>query len=136
MKKKSILWYILCCVMLLCLAGTSVATASEIEPRADTEFNSATTTLKTNKSISFRAVTYETKEEISVTAVWLERKNADGSWTYICALTPPSTVFTDTFAYSATVDYSAYIGSGTYRAWATYNADGHAIVRSSNERTY
>ena len=135
MKNRNIL-YIACFVLLLVLAMCHVAYADEITPYADSEFSSATTTLKTDKSISFRAVTYDVKEEISVTAVWLERKNADGSWTYICALTPPSTVFTDTFAYSVTVDYSASIGSGTYRAWATYNADGHAIVRSSNERTY
>lgn len=122
--------------VIILLSITFVASAQEAIPYADTEFDSATTVLKSNKQVSFRCATYSTKDEISVTSCWLEIENSDGSWSYVCSLPAPTAVFTNTFAYSATVDYSEYIGSGTYRVWATYDADGHSITRCSNERTF
>lgn len=113
-----------------------VAFAEGIVPYADTEFDSASTTLKSSKQVTFRAVTYDTKDCLSVTSCYLEIKNDDGSWSYVCSLPAPTTKYYDAYAYSATVDYSSYIGSGTYRVWATYDADGHSITRCSNERTY
>lgn len=71
-----------------------------------------------------------------VTACWLEQKNNDGSWTTVCSLAAPSVVSQNDFSYSATMDYSSEIGTGTYRIRAVYNADGHAITRYSNERTF
>lgn len=135
MKIKSMFCFILCVVMLMLPVWGEVS-AQEILPYADTEFDSATTVLKSTKQVSFRCATYSTKNSISVTNCWLEMENSDGSWSYVCALTPPSIVYTNTFAYSATVDYSDNIGTGTYRVWATYDADGHSITRCSNERTY
>ena len=38
--------------------------------------------------------------------------------------------------YSTEVDYSSYIGTGTYRVAGMFNADGHMITRYSNERTF
>lgn len=133
MKKGVLACVVLCMIM---VAALTSAVAQELMPYADTEFDSASTVLKSSKQVSFRCVTYETKNSLSVTACWLEKKNTNGSWSYVRSLTPPSTVLTNTFAYSATADYSAYIGSGTYRVWATYNADGHTISRCSNERTF
>lgn len=115
---------------------TGIAYAEGIVPYADTEFDSASTTLKSSKQVTFRAVTYDTKDCLSVTSCYLEIKNDDGSWSYVCSLPAPTTKYYDAYAYSATVDYSSYIGSGTYRVWATYDADGHSITRCSNERTY
>ncbi len=123
-------------LILLCILGISIASASEIMPFADAEFNSTATVLKSTKQVSFRCVTYETMDRLSVTSYYLERKNNDGSWSYVCSLPAPTTVYYDAYAYSATVDYSSYIGTGTYRVWATYDADGHSITRYSNERTY
>lgn len=112
------------------------AVAEDIMPCADSEFASATTVLKSTKQVSFRAITNNVKSSISVTACWLEKENSDGSWSTVCTLTPPSVVSENSFTYSATMDYSSYIGTGTYRIQATYNADGHTITRCSNERTF
>ena len=135
MKKKH-LWITAICLAILFVAGITTAWASEVMPCADTEFISATTTLKSSKQVSFRSITHQTKGQLSVVACWLEKQNTDGSWFYVCSMTPPSTVYTNTSAYSASKDYSNYIGTGTYRVWATYDADGHRISRCSNERTF
>lgn len=121
-------------VLLMVLANTAYAT--DIMPRADTEFISTATVLKSSKAVSFRATTYEVKDSISVTACWLEIKNSDGTWTTVCSLPVPSAVGTETISFSTSKDYSSYIGNGTYRVWATYTADGHSISRCSNERTF
>ena len=42
----------------------------------------------------------------------------------------------DNPAYTAYMDYSSSIGSGTYRIGFIANADGHTVTRYSNERTY
>ena len=124
--------------LLLSLMPICVAFADsyDIMPCADSEFNSATTLLKSTKQVSFRAVAYNVKSSISVTACWLEIQDSDGNWSTVCQLPPPSYVSENAFTYSYTVDYSDYIGSGTYRIWATYDADGHSITRCSNERTF
>lgn len=124
------------CFLAVSLIFCSMASAYEITPYADTEFDSATTLLKATKQVSFRAVTYNVKSSISVTTCWLEKENDDGTWSTVCTLPPPGIEAEDTFAYSATVDYSEYIGTGNYRIRATYNADGHTITRYSNERTF
>lgn len=132
-SRRSILVLI---ALLLLLSTINLASASTIMPYADTEFYLVTTTLKSDKSASFKCATYDTKNSISVTYCWLEKRAVDGSWFYVCSLTPPSTVITNSFGYTAVKDYSPYIGTGTYRIWATYNADGHTVTRCSNERTY
>lgn len=118
------------------LVTVSYATAEEIMPRADSEFASVITVLKTSKQVSFRAVTNNVKARISVTACWLEKENDDGTWSTVCTLPPSSVEAEETFAYSATVDYSEFIDTGNYRIRATYDADGHTITRYSNERTF
>ena len=40
------------------------------------------------------------------------------------------------YIYGASISYAAYIGSGTYRITATYEADGYQITRNSNERSF
>lgn len=132
MNKKMALFIALVFVTVFC----SFAMAEDAAPCADTEFASVTTVLKSTKQVSFRAITNNVKSSISVTACWLEKEGSDGSWFTVCALTSPSSVSEDAFTYSATVDYSKYIGTGNYRIRATYNADGHAITRYSNERTF
>lgn len=123
-------------LLVFLLASTNTSKADDITPYADSEFASVTTVLKKTKQVSFRAVTNNVKATISVTACWLEIENDDGTWSTVCSLPTPSFVASETFAYSTTVDYSEYIGTGTYRIRATYNADGHTITRYSNERTF
>ncbi len=136
MNKPVSIFFAFVLVFSLLLGTMPNANASEIMPYADSEFNSATTLLKATKQVSFRAVTYSVKSSISVSACWLEKKNNDGTWSTVCPLPTPSFVASETFAYATTVDYSDYIGTGTYRIRATYNADGHTITRYSNERTF
>lgn len=110
--------------------------AVEIAPRADSEFASITISLKSSKQVSFRAIANDIKKQIKVTACWLERKNADDTWSNVGTLTPPGVIAENAFTYSATVNYSSNIGSGTYRVGATFDADGHSVSRYSNERSY
>ncbi len=126
---------ILCLLMLGVLFFSNIACASSVTPRADTEFVSAYPSLKTTQDVTFRCTTYQTKASLSVTDCWLELY-VNGSWVRVCDLTPPSYVAYNTFSYTETVDYSAQIGTGTFRVWATFNADGHEITRCSNERTF
>ncbi len=126
------------CVLASIISSISfcVAEASEVIPCADSEFASITTSLKSSKQVIFRALTSNMKKSISVTACWLEKKNADDSWSTVCTLSAPSTIASNAFSYSATMDYSSQIGTGTYRIRANYNADGHEVTRYSNERTF
>lgn len=137
MMNKPRTWIVFICLFVVIMGGMAkIGMATEIEPRADAEFALTSTTLKSSKDVSFRCVTYDTKSQLSVVACWLEKKNTDGSWFFVCSMTPPSTVYTNTSAYSVSKSYSSYIGKGTYRVWATYDADGHRISRCSNEQTY
>lgn len=129
-------YLVLLIVTIVISLSISQSLANQIDPLSDSEFDIVTTTLKSTKSAKFDCTTYDIKNSISVTYCWLEKKATNGTWFYVCALTPPSTVHSGTFAYTAIVDYSAYIGTGTYRIWATYNADGHTVTRCSNERTF
>lgn len=135
MSKRTV-WVKLICITMVLSIFLTHAYALQISPLSDSEFDIVTTNLKSTKKVTFSCTTYDIKNSIRVTACWLEKKATNGSWFYVCNLTPPTTVITDTFAYYATVDYSSYIGTGTYRIWATYNADGHTVTRCSNERTY
>lgn len=120
-------------MVLLMLFGTALAEG--ITPYADSEFMSATASLSTRKDVSFSCYTYEDKASIKVTACWLEKKSGT-TFSKVCNLPAPTEEYKDNFAYAALMDYSAYIGTGTYRVGFTVNADGHAISRYSNERTF
>ncbi len=119
----------------LLLMTVSSALAIEITPYADPVFYSTTISLMTTKKVDFDASTYEIMDSISVTACSLE-KHVNNAWTDAGSLTPPSKVNTNTFGYSASMDYSAKIGTGTYRIKATFNADGHEVTRYSNSRAF
>lgn len=122
--------------LLIVFVLVNTAVATEIMPRADTEFTTTAIVLKSSKTVSFRATTYEVKDSISVTACWLEIENDDGSWSTVCSLPTPSGAASQTFSFSTNADYSSYIGTGNYRIRATFNADGHTLTRTSNERSF
>lgn len=121
-------------VLIITILISSIAYA-EVEPRADILFNEATINLRSDQSVLFSFSLYEVKTKLSVLTCWLEQE-IDGEWEYACALASPSAEFLNTFAYMATMDYSSEIGTGTFRVWATFNADGYEITRCSNERTF
>lgn len=122
-------------IALMCSMATAYAQDNVAVPYADTEFSSAYPNLTSSKSVTFHALTYDIKNEIKVTYACLEQK-VYGEWTYVCDLPEPSLVSYNTIGYTASVNYSSYIGSGTYRVGATFDADGHSISRYSNERTF
>lgn len=132
MKKRSFGLIFLVAIILL---GMGVAVAGEIMPLADSEFYVAFPMLGADKTVTFSARTYGNKSSISVTSCRLEEKVSEYTWMGI-SVPAPSYVATNTFGYTATKDYSAYIDSGTYIFYATFDADGHAITRSSGERTF
>lgn len=127
---------IICLFLAFCILNCSMAMASNVMPRADTEFMSTSLLLKSTKQVTFRATTYEEKDKISVTACWLEKENADGSWTTVCSLPAPSAYASESISFSTTVNYSSYIGTGNFRIQATFNADGHTLTVTSNERSF
>lgn len=123
------------CLVLVFSVCVSTALASEVMPFADSEFDIASALLSTKKDVSFSCLTYEIKGTIRITNCWLQKKSGS-NWTFVCTLTAPSTIATNTDSYAALMDYSSKIGTGTYRVGFTVNADGHAITRYSNSRTF
>lgn len=136
MNKK--LLFVLVAILALCTTLPAFAAANPnqtLRPMADEEFAMATPNLTTYKSVLFTSSTYEEKDKLSVTECWLEKK-VGTEWEFVCDLPAPIRVETNTFVYTAEVDYSSYIGKGTFRVGATFDADGHSITRYSNTRTF
>ena len=121
-------------VLTLLMVMVVVATASA-EILADYVFNSATVSLNTSKSAVFSAETINEAESIKVTGVKLY-KMVGGTWQFIQNLPAPSDESTNDIYFSASYDYSSYIGTGNYRLKVTFTADGHSISRYSNSRTF
>ena len=103
---------------------------------ADAEFRSASITLTSGKLVVYSANLYGDKESISVVSADLYREVAPDDWEFVCSLPVPSHVAHNVSSYGAYVDCSAYIGTGTFRITATYEADGYQITRNSNERSF
>lgn len=132
MKKKLIAAVV--GVILLVLFVQS-ACATGITPYADSEFSIASASLSSYKTVSFSCVTYVEKECISVTSCWLQQK-VNNRWKRVCDLDAPTNTATNSISFGSYMDYSSDIGTGTYRIGFTVDADGHAITRYSNERSF
>lgn len=115
------------------LSFIGIATAAIL---ADPVFESATTNLKSTKNATFYAETSSVQSSIKVTRVRLYKQNSNGTWSYVRDLPAPTHEATNTMLFGATKDYSSYIGTGTYRIYTTFCADGHYISRYSNTKTY
>ena len=94
------------CLVLIISVCSSTANAFEIMPLADSEFDVASALLSTRKDVSFSCLTYEIKGTIKITSCWLQKKSGD-NWVWVCPLTAPSTVATNTDTYAALMDYSS-----------------------------
>lgn len=124
---------VLCVTLItICLLYVSIVSASIL---SDPIFDTVDTTLGSTKTAYFQAETFD-KHDISVTAVKLYIKNSDNTWSFVKNLTPPSYVAEYSRYYNSNKNYSSHIGSGTYKLYVTYNADGHTISRYSNTQTY
>ena len=102
---------------------------------SDGVFDSASVYLSSTKIASFNAETSVSQNSIMVTQVRLYKKIGN-NWVYQGNLPAPTNVVTNFDLYTASMDYSSYIGAGTYRIYATFTADGHSTSRNSNTATY
>jgi len=131
MKKNKIITI----TALILIITVLIAPAASAARLADPLFESVTTNLLSAKVASFSAMTNEVQNRIAVTRCMLYKKNG-AAWIYVRDLPTPSEVGMNTLLYGSAMDYSGYIGSGTYRLYVTYCADEHSISRYSNTRTY
>ena len=131
--KKKLIATVVSVILLVLFAQNACATG--IAPYADSEFSIASASLSSHKTVSFSCVTYVEKKCISVTSCWLQKK-VNNKWTRVCDLDAPSNTANNSAAFGAYMDYSSDIGTGTYRIGFTVDADGHAITRYSNERSF
>ena len=72
---------------------------------------------------------------MSITKCWLQQK-INHSRIKVCDLDAPINTATNSMSFGALMDYSSQIDTGTFRVRFTVNADGHAITRYSNSRTF
>lgn len=137
-KNKNIVKELLVLLCLACFLITMLPSAIAediVRPMADTEFARATANLTSRKTVIYTLTTYEYKNVLAIESCWLMKK-VDGEWTFVCGLPRPDERGSNTFTFATEVDYSSYIGTGTYRVAGMFNADGHMITRYSNERTF
>lgn len=118
----------------LCISSVALSLAENIIQPRDAVFTSASIQLDSNKQATYRCVTKSSCNSLYVVSCYLEHY-ISGEWVTIRTLTPPSLVLSG-IAYSYTLNHSDAIGTGRYRIWATFSADGYTITRCSNERTY
>lgn len=138
--KKNIVNKLLALLCLTCFLITILPSAiaeipGVVQPMADTEFARATANLTSRKTVIYTLTTYEYKDVLAIESCWLMKK-VDGEWTFVCGLPRPDKRGSNTLSFATEVDYSSYIGTGTYRVAGMFNADGHMITRYSNERTF
>ena len=126
----------LCLMLMMLTVLVSTAFAQEISPRADEVFHKAAATLYSDKWVTYNCVVMGIVGELKITGCWLQKK-VNGSWVWQKSLPVGGYVAYNTNSMGYDIDYSSYItGAGTYRVGFTANADGHAITRYSNERTF
>ena len=101
----------------------------------DEIFHSTYTTLDSSKVVTFYARTKITQPSIYVSSCYLYKKNGN-VWNPDHSLPVPPDVATNTITFGATMDYSSYIGTGTYRVRVTYCSNGHSVSKYSNSVTY
>lgn len=121
-------------ILIICLVVTQYSAIAAT--LADPVFDYTASNLSSSKTVSFCAETFNTVESIRVTRVVLYQKNSSNAWVYSKDLTVPTDVSYDYDYFYCNMDYSNDIGSGTYRLYVTYCAEGHSISRYSNTRTF
>lgn len=127
-KRKKVLLLL----VVLIFSWVSIALAGTY---SDEVFESVVVSLSSTKTATFTADTYLRQNSIKVIVVRLYRQYGN-SWTFTGYLPVPTNEATNALYYGAIMDYSSYIGTGTYRILATFTADGHSISRYSNTITY
>lgn len=123
---------ILAAIMILSLMSV-LAIAQEVEPYANLYFADASVAFDTRDYTVFSAFTTYVADRIAVASCSLQVE--DGSFReMIQYLNPPGYVAMNTVTYSAEKTFSLNCESGkNYRIKAVFSADGHTVVRYSNE---
>ena len=124
---------LVCLALIVCLTVLSTGTAVS-EKKASDVFESMMVSLTASKSVSFSAVAKTTAACLSVSSCKLY-KFLGVSWHYVCDLPLPSAAY-NTMLYSAYMDYASYIGTGIYRIYVVFSADGNTDTQYSNQRTF
>jgi hypothetical protein len=122
-------------VTILLLVSTLIcsASAAEVQPQANLYFASASVAFDTRGYTVFSAFTTYVADRIAVASCSLQVEDGD-SWETIQYLNPPGYVAMNTVTYSAEKTFSLNCESGkNYRIKAVFSADGHTVVRYSNE---
>ncbi|MDO5378407.1 MAG: hypothetical protein Q4G52_08735 [Clostridia bacterium] len=134
MKKLKISLVLVITMLLLGIA--SQAYANDIVPYASDDVTSASVSLSSSKSVTYKLVATRLDTNITVNYCYLYKKNANGDWAYKASMTKalPSDCTSDMIE---TCDASAYITeSGTFRVKASFTAGNSTVTRTSNERTF
>ena len=131
---KKIIILLLSAVVLLFGVISYGNAENNMEHRASTIFTSTSAVLKSDKRCIYNCSTKNSCNSLSISSCYLECY-ISGEWVRISTLTPPSLVVSGT-AYTYSANYSSNIGTGRYRVWVTFNADGHTKTFCSNEQTY
>lgn len=129
---------------ILCLCMTTMTTSSLAEnmtPYANLVFESAGVSIGRSMDADFSSGMHCNCTTIYVSSCTLEKKNANGTWSYASSLTPPSETATNTSNFGAYKDYSDSCTPGnTYRIRATfaavYKGVTYTVNRTSNSVDY
>ena len=126
---------------ILCLCIMTNAMAEGMTPYANLVFESARVSIGKSMDADFSSGMHCNCTTIYVSSCTLEKKNANGTWSYASSLTPPSETATNTSDFGAYKDYSASCTSGnTYRIRATfaavYKGITYTVNRTSNSVDY
>lgn len=122
-------------ILMLVFLMSSVICNVVASTLADPVFDSISTSLSSSKTVTFIATTFDDCNSISITRVRLY-KRINNVWTYQGDLPLPTNATSQPDYYFATADYSDDIGTGTYRLYTTFCADGHNTSGYSNTRTF
>lgn len=110
------------------------AFASGFVPFASSIFDSASISLNSSMTATFKATTMQ-NTTIKVTSCTLQKK-VNGVWQNASSLTAPPSA-SSTLKYVETKDYSSQCTGGTiYRISATFSAGDETLTRTSGEVKY
>lgn len=109
------------------------ASASMIMPFAHNYISSSAVVLGSSKKVGFE-VTCKNVYTIEVVSCYIEKKNSNGTWSNVGSVELPSSV--TSIVMNKSSNASSLIGTGTYRAVATYSVEGETTTSTSASRTF
>lgn len=128
-------------VVILLLCSLPCALAENAAPYASLVFEKASVSITRSMNADFTAGMNCNCTSIYVASCSLEKRNANGTWSFVTSLTPPSDTASNASNFGAYKNYSGSCTSGTtYRIKATfaaiYNGKTYTVNRTSNSVAY